>query len=237
MNTKLFVFSQGEIEDDSKTYPTVKIEFEDVIFQRLIDYQGSNKNRLSKYKGKYFSTKSVNGAEKVFLVEGIFDALSLEQSGIPAIATLSSGHNPETCFKNNVHYVLAFDNDIAGQKAIIKFKKYLNDNKIKFSVALRPKGKDWNDLLISDELSTNKIKNTLEFCDWRSDLEMAKNSLDYFEIYCKKYPYRPAIFEFKNQTYKGTFEQEENKERGNHKVNLLLRSEYCLFNRGCQFAI
>ena len=148
LDTSRFEFSQGSVTEGGKKYQTVSIEFDGIRFNRLIDYQGSNKGRLGKYKGKHYATKSVPGAEKVYVVEGIFDALALEQSGLPAIATLSSVHNPETCFKKGVHYVLGFDNDKAGIKAVKKFKAYLNEQGINFTVSLPATGKDWNDLLL-----------------------------------------------------------------------------------------
>ena len=227
LSTANFKFLQGKVTENGKTYPTVKIEFNGVTFQRLIDYDGRNKTRLTAYKGKHYATKSVEGADKVFVVEGILDALVLEQSGIPAIATLSSGHNPETCFKVGVQYVLALDNDNAGRKAIRKFKSYLNEKDIKFTVALPIKGKDWNDLLISGDLSEDKQANTLELCNWRGNLAMAGNALDYYKIHCKKYPYSPAVFEFGNQTYKGTFKHEDGKEREAYKAVRLLD---CILN-------
>ena len=222
LETTSFKFSQSQVTEGDKNYPTVKIEFNGVSFQRLIDYKGSNKTRLTAYKGKHYATSSVEGAEQDYIVEGIIDALVLEQSGIPAIATLSSGHNPEACFKQGVSYVLAFDNDKAGHKAIRKFKAYLNEQEIKFSVALPPKGKDWNDLLICGELSDDKKANTLELCKWRGALAMATDAVDYFKIYCKKYSYSPTLFEFKNQTYKGAFKLDDNDVPTEYKVNRLL---------------
>jgi len=222
LDTTNFKFLQGQVTESGKCYPTIKIDFDGVTFQRLIDYKGNNKTRLTSYKGKHYATQSVEDADKVFIVEGIIDALVLEQSGIPAIATLSSGHNPETCFKQGVSYVLAFDNDKAGHKAIRKFKSYLNEQEIKFSVALPPKNKDWNDLLISGELSEDKRTNILEACNWRGALAMATDAVDYFKIYCKKYSYSPTLFEFNNQTYKGTFKLDDNDERIDYKVNRLL---------------
>ncbi len=186
LDTTRFNFTQGQVSENGKAYPTVKIEFEGVSFQRLIDYQGSNKNRLTAFKGTYFATKSVNQAKQVFLVEGVFDALVLEQIGIPAIANLSSMHNPESCFKEGVSYVLALDNDSAGLKAVRKFRVYLDSKNISYSVSLPPKGKDWNDLLINGDLAEEKKADTLELCKWRGCLAMVSNALDYFKVYCKK---------------------------------------------------
>ncbi|WP_158083029.1 toprim domain-containing protein [Methyloprofundus sedimenti] len=207
--------------EKGKTYPTVSIEFDGVTFQRLIDYTGSNKTRLTTYKGECYETDSVIGAEEVYVVEGIFDALALEQSGLPAIATLSSVHNPEKCFKPGVNYVLGFDNDIAGIKALNKFKKYLTEHLISFDVRIPPNGKDWNDLLLSGDLSGDKKNETLTRCHWNGSLALANSAKDYYEKYCEQRPYSNMVFEFKGQTYKGSFElKDDGPEK--HKVTRLL---------------
>jgi len=223
LDISLFSFTQNCVIEQGKAYPTVCITFDEVTFQRLIDYKGKNKTRLSTYQGKAYSTKSVAGAKRVYVVEGILDALSLEQSGVPAIATLSSVHNPKYCFIDNVHYVLAFDNDKAGIKAVNKIKAYLNEKNISFSVALPPTGKDWNDLLIQGALSSDRLEQTLEFCAWRGALVLAGNALDYFKIYVKRKPYSNAIFEFNQQTYKGILKYDKKTDkRTDYKVIRLL---------------
>jgi len=229
LDTESLSFSQGSVLEKGKTYPTVKMVFDGVSFERLIDYQGSNKSRLSAYKGKCYEAKGEKEAEQVYVVEGIFDALALAQAGLPAIATLSSVHNPESCFKKEVRYVLGFDNDSAGIKAVKKFKDYLNEQGISFSVQLPPRGKDWNDLLLSGDLAKNKQASTLALCKWRGALAVAKNALDYFEIYSKQKPYNNTFFEFNQQTYKGTFKAGENEgdQATEHKV---IRMLDCVLN-------
>ncbi len=213
---------QGSVTEKGRVYPTVNIEFDGVTFQRLIDYQGSNKTRLSTYKGKSYRSQSVEGSKAVYVVEGIFDALVLEQIGLPAIAILSSTHNPESCFNEGVSYILGFDNDAAGFKAVSKIKTYLIEKGISFSVQLPPSGKDWNDLLISGDLSKDKLANTLALCQWRGALAMASNALDYFTIYSKQKPYSNAFFEFKGQTYKGIFKLDDEENPAEHKAVRML---------------
>lgn len=222
LDSSRFEFSQGTVIENGKTFPTVNFSFDDVIFKRLIDYKGSNKTRLSKYKRKYFATKSVSGAREVYVVEGILDALTLEQVGIPAIATLSSGHNPEVCFSRGVDYILAFDNDKAGIKAAKVLRGYLNGEGVNYKVKLPPKGKDWNDLLVAGDLSTAKKIDTLELCAWHGALAMASNALDYFKIFSKKQKYNRVIFEFNLQTYKGSFTVDKDGDPDEHKASRIL---------------
>jgi len=220
LDASLFDYSQGNVSIKGKNYPTVVISFNGVVFQRLIDYLGADKNRFNSYSGKYYATKSIDNARQVYVVEGIFDALSLEQVGIPSIATLSSMHNPESCFKRGVSYVLAFDNDKAGLKAVRKIKAYLLKEGIEFSVQLPPAGKDWNDLLISGDLSSSQQADTLELSAWRGCLAMASNALNYYKILSKKEPYQ-SIFEFNGQTFKGETKLDKD-DKPAHKVYRLL---------------
>jgi len=220
LDTTKFEYHQEKVTVEGKVYCTVVISFNSVVFQRLIDYSGPDKNRLSAYSGKYFASQSVEMARQVYVVEGVFDALSLEQVGIASIASLSSMHNPKNCFKRGVSYVLAFDNDKAGLKAVRKIKAYLIQEEIEFSVQLPPSGKDWNDLLREGELSPSKQANTLELCAWRGCLAMASNPLDYYKILSKKEPYQ-VIFEFNGQTYKGETKTDKD-DKPAHKVYRLL---------------
>jgi len=221
LDISLFSFTQGKATEQDREYPTININFDGVTFKRLIDYNNTNKARLTAYTGKCYSSKSVKDAKRVYVVEGIFDALSLEQSGKPAIATLSSGHNPKYCFIASVHYVLAFDNDNAGIKAVKKIKTYLDEQGISFSVELPPTGKDWNDLLISGDLSSERIEQTLELSAWRGRLALAKDALDYYVIYYEKNPY-PTIFEFNQKTHKGFIKFNTRTKEDEHCVARLL---------------
>jgi hypothetical protein len=64
--------------------------------------------------------------------------------------------------------------------------------------------------LVSGDLVEDKQAGTLALCEWRGVLAIAKNVLDYFEIYSKQKPYNNTFFEFNQQTYKGTFKAGEN---------------------------
>jgi hypothetical protein len=202
LNPELIQFKQGYIDN----HQTLIIEQNGVKFQRLIDYQdkgGKGKNRLTAYSGKVFETESVKNSEAVFIVEGIIDALSLEQSGHAAIATYSSGAIPKDWYQlhKDKAFVLAFDNDSAGikgiQKTIACFKELgINDYKI----ALPLHGNDWNDLLISRQLN----ETTLDKAYWQGKLSFADSPLAYFETYRERYTEASAlIFEFNDQIFKG----------------------------------
>jgi hypothetical protein len=121
----LINFKQGYVD----SHQTLIIEYNGITFQRLIDYTGKDKTRLTSYKSKVFGTASAPDSNIVFVTEGVLNAISFEQSWHAAIATYSSGSVPESYYQANKHmtFVLAFDNDKADIKGIQKtidcFKK------------------------------------------------------------------------------------------------------------------
>ena len=206
LNTELFEFEQGEYQVNGKTFPTVKLTQDSVIQHRLIDYSGKDKSRNTEYKGKVYQTDGVANSNEVYVTEGIFNALSLAQSGHPAIATYSSGSIPEDYFKANKDktFVIAFDNDRAGRKGAVKLQKLLEELGITNKVAFTPRGKDWNDLLVSDQLNDQAIDKAF----WRGKLELVETSNAYFEVYREQYTKcYLKVFEFNLCTYIGTAKQ------------------------------
>jgi hypothetical protein len=201
LNADLIEFRQGYVDK----HQTLVIEQDGVIFQRLIDYSGKDKNRLTGYKGKVFVTNDALNpdCETVFVTEGVINALSLEQCGYPAIATYSSGSIPSEWFESNQHkkFVLAFDSDTAGIKGIQKtIERFKTLGITDYKIALTPRGKDWNDLLIGNQLN----EKTIEKAYWQGRLAFAKSAFDYFVIYLDRYTNATSlIFEFKGETFKG----------------------------------
>jgi len=186
LNPDLFEFEQGEFQVKGKTYPTVKFTQDGVVQHRLIDYTGKDKSRNTAYIGKVYETKSVATSDKIFIVEGVFNALSLEQCGHAAIATYTSGSIPEEWFIANKEktFVIAFDNDNAGRKGALKLRKLFDDNQINYQIAMTPCGTDWNDLLIADNLNDTAIEKAY----WQGRLEFSESALNWFEIYRERYP-------------------------------------------------
>ena len=216
LNPNSIEFNQGKVTDSvtKKEYQSLVIEHDGVTFQRLIDYIGKDKNRLSGYKGKVFKNGLVDVPEQpqIFVVEGIINALSLESIGIAAIATYSSGSIPKEWYEANKdnNFVLAFDNDTAGIKGIQKtidcFKELdirevsaVFGVKIGYQIALTPHGKDWNDLLVGNQLNEKTIKKAY----WQGRLSFADSALDYFEIYRERYDVHQLVFEFNGWMFKG----------------------------------
>jgi hypothetical protein len=63
-------------------------------------------------------TRHVNTKEPIFVTEGVFDCLRLEQLGYNAVANLGlSLYKPLDLIERGYNVVLAFDNDISGKRA------------------------------------------------------------------------------------------------------------------------
>ncbi|MEY3787554.1 MAG: hypothetical protein RLZ75_1761 [Pseudomonadota bacterium] len=162
-------FSAGRgFSVEGKNYPSIAFNQDGVKQERLIDYHGKDKNRLTEYSGKVWKTAGVDSSSLVFVTEGIFNAESLAQSGFPAIATYSSVSIPAKYFEVNKskEYVIAFDNDEAGRKGTDKLISLFTELSIKYSVAMSPRGKDWNDLLV-DESDDEAVKRLDRHCELR----------------------------------------------------------------------
>lgn len=90
--------------------------------------------------------------EPVFVTEGIYDALSVEEVGYKAIALMGVGYNRLLQFcKAFRHYtlILSLDNDEAGTKTIKKLSEELKNIGIKHIIRQSLK-KDFNEDLIND---------------------------------------------------------------------------------------
>lgn len=90
----------------------------------------------------------------VFICEGIYDALSVEEAGGKAIAFVGTAHKRflELCqkYKPNTTFIIALDNDEAGQKATEKVKEGLSYLNIPYTVHTAEQGKDFNEALQTD---------------------------------------------------------------------------------------
>lgn len=84
-------------------------------------------------------------SDTLYITEGAFDALSIDQAGHPVLATMGGYFSKKTMplvlgickrFKN---IVLAFDNDNGGQTFAREFADALMDARLRFQVALIPK--------------------------------------------------------------------------------------------------
>lgn len=92
--------------------------------------------------------------EVIYICEGIYDALAVEEVGGKAIAFVGTAHRRflQLCqkYKPKTIFILALDNDAAGRQAIAKVKEGLKYLELPYIVRTAASGKDFNDDLKAD---------------------------------------------------------------------------------------
>ena len=131
----------------------------------------SDRQQVDDYNGKYRKISKGNtgiaaqifnerylqqeqAPEVIFICEGIYDALSVEEAGGAAIAFVGTAHRRflSLCkkYKPDTTFVISLDNDQAGQQAIDRVKEGLDLLEIPYIVRTAASGKDFNDALKED---------------------------------------------------------------------------------------
>lgn len=126
-----------------------------------------------------YITEKPKEKEVIYLCEGIFDALSIEEMQKKAIALNSTSNTNKFIeyMKEHIqtaskyHYILCFDNDIAGEKATKEMKEALQELKINCQVLDIPKDyKDINEWYIAvdkqyfkEQINPYNKQNILEY--------------------------------------------------------------------------
>lgn len=225
---KLAVADNG-FNDVVKDYPNLKSNSNKADKYKLIlpilDEQGncynfiaeiSNRKDIDEYNQKYKKPTSAGGLttqlfneyhlktgkpNTIFIVEGIYDALSVEQQGYNAIALLTTGftrlENLLKHYKPTTNLVIMLDNDTAGKqttKNMLDMLHVLNMQSIKYIDSMHilenfkniSKCKDANEMLVKD---SKELKVFLDKCfkevnrnedTDRIDNANLSNNLDYF---------------------------------------------------------
>ncbi len=131
-------------------------------------------------KGKNFyslwhTKEEIRKLEKVILVEGYFDFLSLYQTGlknvVACLGTSLTLDQSELISRYAKEVTLFFDKDTAGQAATLRSLGMLLDKQINVKIAESGKGKD-PDEIISKEGKENferLLKESSDFIDWLLD--------------------------------------------------------------------
>ena len=129
---------------------------------RNTDMAADNKDRVKKHgESNIFNFVSIKNSEKpIFITEGEFDALSFEEVGADALA-LGGASNIKKLIEiikkekgnYNNYFILALDNDKAGEEATKKLKKELDDIGVENYIGcnIYEECKDANELLIKDK--------------------------------------------------------------------------------------
>lgn len=143
----LYIQAKKKIDDGSMA-DVVQFKLANGHWSRLMDNikikANSNKKAKIDYGTDYQhlgwmmpDLKLIKGG-KVFITEGIFDAISLTLAGYPAIAGISANNFPWTLLEGykdlGLTIVLAQDNDEAGHDFIFKYHRQLSEQKILLSL-------------------------------------------------------------------------------------------------------
>lgn len=197
---------------------------EGVYMERLVDVININNdgeittrkaNFIGAHKGLWWAppsfTPDIN--KPIYIVEGIVDAISLIQCGLQAVASLSCVNYPYKSLENlpeakKHKWVWALDNDKAGREFAHKHHNKMQEDGYNVAVALAPQPeganrhkKDWNDLLLSGDLSADKIQSTMKYARHLGDLLTAKSANHKGALIFIHKKFGRFCFDFENQLY------------------------------------
>lgn len=171
-------------------------------WERIIDrpHRFDKKARFKygeSFQGRWWQPPSLDLAtvKELWIVEGIFDAISLMHHGIAAVSAMSCNHFPHLSFAelqearagNLPHIVWALDGDIAGRTYTKKWALRAKNLGFKCSAAFIAQGDrnlDWNDLhqrwmFIGDLQERNQALETdLKHARYQGDLLLAENATE-----------------------------------------------------------
>lgn len=174
-------YTQETYYDKNRNIGTATVRFVvgDTWWERLIDEPGRFEKKANfkfgvPFKGHCFVPPTVNLQEvrKLWIVEGIFDAIALTQAGTPTIAAMTSNVYPaiflDRLRESRKGYlptlVWALDGDRSGRTYIPKWKARAEKEGWLCQAAIIPQGKqkrDWSDLLLFDRNQEDPAKHYL----------------------------------------------------------------------------
>ncbi|WP_443749681.1 toprim domain-containing protein [Asticcacaulis solisilvae] len=204
-------------------------------WERLIDQPGrfDRKARFrpgASYGGFWWNapdqdTPALAGADRIWIAEGIFDALALRQAGLKATSAMSVYNYPEKslnelrrhCAEHNKplpELVFAFDVGAAGTEYTRKFVERANKEGWR-AIAAQPRAEgetdklDWNDLLERDRLKgvDDKGRPWLETYLWYGEVLLAENATEKALLLWKRHGWSSFSFVHDNRTWWASFDE------------------------------
>lgn len=156
----------------------------------------------------------LQAGDRLFVTEGIFDALALMHTGGRKVAALMGATNKPADFVRehahlHLHYVAALDNDNAGRSNTLKLIRWFREQQEKAS-AIQPtaeQGKklDWNDLLLTGKLADKDFEDYHYF----GDLLTAPTAVRKAMLLFKRNGDNFAVFEHQRSTYTWELDMKE----------------------------
>ena len=214
-----FEFEQGTWKEQGKTITTVAFQcpWTDRRWHRLLDIPKGieGKTRWDKgegegYQGQAWTNGEIDPKKELWITEGIFEVLSLQQGAdLQAAATFSASHIPKQFYESlerSQKIVIALNSDRAGQEGAEKNIQTLQELGFKDVVASQPPyGKDWNDLLVAGAFDEEKREQTIEKALWSGRLLRAESFKEYREIYEENYKgedgHYHGLLEYRGETW------------------------------------
>jgi hypothetical protein len=194
--------------DDAKTVYWERL-VEDVTITDPEDgsKESRNKNFKGAFKGLWWQPPGleINPEDRVYLCEGILDAIALNLNGYKACAIMSSGTFPSEAIqphlKQEVKWILALDNDATGRRCLQKHAAKLREMGEKVGAAISSETEekaDWNDLHKLKKLSEDDMKEYRHL----GKLELAQSYIQKAEIIWRHNTKKTFfVFTFGNSTY------------------------------------
>lgn len=187
-------FTQERYQDKESGEQAATVRFtlaDGVWWERIIDRPerfARKANFSGSYKGLWWAYPGadLSKAKEIWICEGIFDAISLNQNGIAAVSVMSAVNYPDKALKelaklcgDNPRPVIvwALDNGRAGERYAKKHAERSAEDGWRTAAALPGKNnnkRDWNDLHIAGKLRGHDVKRYRYY----GDLLLAKSPRD-----------------------------------------------------------
>lgn len=193
--------------DDARTVMWERLIDDVTITHENGDKETRNKNFKGQFKGLWWQPPGlkINPEDRVYLCEGILDAIALTLNGLKAVAIMSSGTFPSESIKpylgQDIKWIFALDNDKAGRKALHKHAARLREMKEKVGALISSETDekaDWNDLHRLKKLTEEDIANYA----YLGKVELAPNYIKRAQVMWEHDPRKTYfVFTFGNSTY------------------------------------
>lgn len=188
------VFTQERYQDKESGEQAATVRFtlaDGVWWERIID-RPERFERKANFSGSYkglwwaYPGTDLSKAKEIWICEGVFDAISLNQNGIAAVSVMSAVNYPDKaleelaklCGDNSRPVIVwALDNGRAGERYAKKHAERSAEDGWRTAAALPGKNsnkRDWNDLHTAGKLRSHDVKRYRYY----GDLLLAKSPRD-----------------------------------------------------------
>lgn len=207
-------FTQESYTDFSTkaTTPTVRFAMPgDGYWERFIENLESFEQKARfkpgySYKGLAWQVPNLEPSKikQLWVVEGIFDAISLLHHGIYAISAMSANNFPEHTLKqiyqanHRIELVIALDSDVVGRKSCLKFYEKAREMGFgKVKVAITGSEDDWNDKHLKEAFKPEDIEKYF----YNGALLTAKTPVEKAQLMYERNNFNQFYLEFGNKTF------------------------------------